>query len=131
MAHETVRLAEYAAALRYQDLPAEVVQRAKECIADTVAAIICGSALPWSRIVIRYAERTGRPANVGVIGVALFRERQPQRVYAPQTDSAREAPSAAGALAGVAVGADGTDDEALRDADGTAAIVEDPSPPMA
>jgi len=51
MAQETVRLAEYAAALRYQDLPAEVVQRAKECIIDTVAAIICGAALPWSRIV--------------------------------------------------------------------------------
>jgi hypothetical protein len=32
-----------------------------------------------------YAERTGRPANVGVIGVAFFRERerQPQAVYAP------------------------------------------------
>ena len=30
-----------------------------------------------------YAERTGRPANVGVIGVALFRERRPQAVYAP------------------------------------------------
>ena len=30
-----------------------------------------------------YAERTGRPANVGVIGVALFRERQRQAVYAP------------------------------------------------
>ncbi len=32
-----------------------------------------------------YAARTGRPANVGVIGVALFRERQPQAVYAPET----------------------------------------------
>jgi hypothetical protein len=32
-----------------------------------------------------YAERTGRPANVGVIGVALFRERQPQPVYVPPT----------------------------------------------
>ncbi len=29
-----------------------------------------------------YAERTGRPANVGVIGVALFRERSPERVAA-------------------------------------------------
>lgn len=28
-----------------------------------------------------YAERTGRPANVGVIGVALFRERPPQPRY--------------------------------------------------
>jgi hypothetical protein len=32
-----------------------------------------------------YAERTGRPANVGVIGVALFREKQPQVAYAPPT----------------------------------------------
>jgi len=30
-----------------------------------------------------YAAQTGRPANIGVIGVALFRERQPERVYVP------------------------------------------------
>src|SRR6202171_432837 len=30
-----------------------------------------------------YAERTGRPANVGVIGVAVFRERQPLPAYTP------------------------------------------------
>jgi hypothetical protein len=30
-----------------------------------------------------YAARTGRPANVGVIGVAVFRERRPQPVYVP------------------------------------------------
>ena len=30
-----------------------------------------------------YAERTGRPANVGVIGVAIFRERPSQPVYSP------------------------------------------------
>ena len=44
-----------------------------------------------------YAERTGRPANVGVIGVALFRERQPEPVYAPPVvegslDEARATP---------------------------------------
>jgi hypothetical protein len=32
-----------------------------------------------------YAERTGRPANVGVIGLAIFRERQPQPIYTPPT----------------------------------------------
>jgi hypothetical protein len=31
-----------------------------------------------------YAERTGRPENVGVIGVALFRERQAPAAYVPQ-----------------------------------------------
>jgi 2-methylcitrate dehydratase PrpD len=68
MAHETVRLAEYAAALRYQDLTAEVVQRAKDCIIDTVAAIICGAALPWSRIVIGYAARTGPGGQCRILG---------------------------------------------------------------
>jgi hypothetical protein len=52
-----------------------------------------------------YAERTGRPANVGVIGVALFRERQPPQAYVPPSyvppvagypsDRAQSAPSAA------------------------------------
>jgi len=40
-----------------------------------------------------YAERTGRPANVGVIGVAVFRERPPPMSYTPPRiadDSARE-----------------------------------------
>jgi len=32
-----------------------------------------------------YAERTGRPGNVGVIGVAIFRERRPEPVYTPPT----------------------------------------------
>jgi hypothetical protein len=43
-----------------------------------------------------YAERTGRPANVGVIGVAVFRERPPpQALYSPPRDaeSAREPPA--------------------------------------
>src|SRR5271154_2509066 len=52
-----------------------------------------------------YAERTGRPANVGVIGVALFRERQPPQAYVPPSyvppvagypsDRAQSAPIAA------------------------------------
>jgi 2-methylcitrate dehydratase PrpD len=68
MAHETVQLAEYAAGLRYEDLPAEVVGCAKDCIIDTVAACICGSALPWSRIVIDYAERTGPGGASRILG---------------------------------------------------------------
>jgi hypothetical protein len=44
-----------------------------------------------------YAERTGRPANVGVIGIALFRERPPQPAYAPQESEAPRAQSSADA----------------------------------
>jgi 2-methylcitrate dehydratase PrpD len=57
MARETVQLAQYAAGLRVEDLPEAVVQRAKDCIADTVAAIAFGADLPWSRIVVGYASR--------------------------------------------------------------------------
>jgi hypothetical protein len=45
---------------------------------DTEVASFTFTAAPNS-----YAARTGRPANVGIIGVALFRERQPQEVYVP------------------------------------------------
>ena len=68
MPHETVRLAEYAAGLRYDDLPPEVVQRAKDCITDTVAVITQGSSLPWSRIIIRYAQRIGAGGRSRILG---------------------------------------------------------------
>jgi 2-methylcitrate dehydratase PrpD len=68
MAHETVHLAEYAAGLRYDALPPDVVQRAKDCITDTIAVIVQGSALPWSRIVIRYAQRIGAGGSSRILG---------------------------------------------------------------
>lgn len=53
-----------------------------------------------------YAERTGRPANVGVIGVAVFRERPPPMSYAPpriaESAAARQAPLAGEANRAVA-----------------------------
>ena len=58
-----------------------------------------------------YAERTGRPANVGVIGVALFRERQSPSVWVPprppalsEAPIARERESAARAPSSAALG---------------------------
>ena len=68
MPGETVELARYAAALRYEDLPREVVACAKDAIIDTVEACICGSALPWSRIVINYAVRTGPGGAARILG---------------------------------------------------------------
>src|SRR6266702_3828878 len=68
MAEETVRLAEYAAGLRYEDLPPEVIDCARDAIIDTIAACICGAALPWSRIVIDYAERTGPGGASRILG---------------------------------------------------------------
>jgi 2-methylcitrate dehydratase PrpD len=68
MAHETRQLAEYACAVRYGDLPPEVVQRAKDCIADTIATVIFGYHLPWSRIIVAYAERMGARGKSRILG---------------------------------------------------------------
>ena len=68
MANETIRLAEYAAALRYEDLPPHVVQRAKDCITDTVAVIVLGNALPWSQIICRYAQSIGTGGGSRILG---------------------------------------------------------------
>jgi 2-methylcitrate dehydratase PrpD len=68
MAQETVQLARYAAGLRYEDLPPAVVAKVKDVIADTVAACICGADMPWSRIVIDYAERTGPGGRSKILG---------------------------------------------------------------
>jgi 2-methylcitrate dehydratase PrpD len=79
MAHETAQLAQHAAALRYDDLPPEAVQRAKDCIADTVAAIAFGADLPWSRIILGYARRRG-----GSRGKSRILAPGGARVQAPQ-----------------------------------------------
>src|SRR5208337_4802430 len=62
MANETELLAQYAAALRYEDIPADVLDRAKQCIADTIAVVIFGYDLPWSRMVGAGGARVHAPA---------------------------------------------------------------------
>ena len=56
---QTTRLAEYAAALRYEEIPQEVLQRAKDCIADTAGVILFGAQFPWSKMMIAQAQRMG------------------------------------------------------------------------
>jgi 2-methylcitrate dehydratase PrpD len=68
MANETVRLAEYAVGLRYEDLPPDVIQRAKDCITDTVAVVVLGNGLPWSRIITAYAQRVGAGGRSRILG---------------------------------------------------------------
>jgi 2-methylcitrate dehydratase PrpD len=77
MAKETTELAEYAAACRYEDFPSDVVERAKQCITDTVAAVIYGYDLPWSRMVVAFAEKNGAGGQSRILG------RGAGRVHAP------------------------------------------------
>jgi 2-methylcitrate dehydratase PrpD len=66
--HETERLAAYAAAMRYEDLPPAVVQRAKDCICDTVGAIVFGGELPWSKMIIAYARQNSAAGRSYILG---------------------------------------------------------------
>jgi hypothetical protein len=59
----------------------------RKSLAETAAFYF--TALPDS-----YAARTGRPDNVGVIGVAVFRRKPEPQAIAPQRESASEAPAA-------------------------------------
>ena len=67
-AHQTERLAAYAATLHYEDLPPAVVQRAKDCIIDAVATISYGAELPWSQMIIAYAKRYGAGGKSAILG---------------------------------------------------------------
>ena len=68
MAKETAELARYAASCRYEDIPPDVVERAKQCITDTIAAVIFGYHLPWSRMVVAFAQKNGVGGNSRILG---------------------------------------------------------------
>jgi 2-methylcitrate dehydratase PrpD len=82
MAQETLQLAKYAAALRYDELPAPVIQRAKDTIADTIAAIAFGAHLPWSRIVVDHARRRGAGGKSHVFAPGGARLQAPMAAFA-------------------------------------------------
>jgi 2-methylcitrate dehydratase PrpD len=63
MAGETKRLAEFAAALRYQDIPAPVIAITKACLIDAVGVSLFGSSLPWGKSVANFAFHVGDTAG--------------------------------------------------------------------
>ena len=67
-------LGRFAADLRFEDIPADVVAQARRCIIDTVAVAIHGSRFAWSANFAGYARRygTGGPCTaLGLPGVKL------------------------------------------------------------
>jgi 2-methylcitrate dehydratase PrpD len=60
----TRQLATHAAKLRYEDIPPEVVDKAKDCILDQVGVELIGSTLEWNKIAYRYVvEMGGKPQS--------------------------------------------------------------------
>ena len=66
-------LAAYATSLKYEDIPAEVIARAKACIIDTIAVASFGASMPWCRIINEYALRNGAAGKASVLGTKLKR----------------------------------------------------------
>lgn len=64
-------LAEFALGLRYEDIPAQVLERARISFIDTVGAASFGAHLPWSRMVAAYAQRNSAPGTSRILGTDL------------------------------------------------------------
>ena len=56
--NETLRLAEFAAELRYEDLPRPVIEAAKVYILDNLASGLVGSGTPWAQMVMGLARES-------------------------------------------------------------------------
>jgi 2-methylcitrate dehydratase PrpD len=82
MSNETETLAAFACNLAYEDIPPEVVERAKDCIIDTIGAALYGNNLPWSRIIINYVKNNGAGGACTVLGPDGIRTTPPMAALA-------------------------------------------------
>jgi 2-methylcitrate dehydratase PrpD len=64
----TRHLARYAVNLRYRDIPAEVISRAKDCLLDTLTVALYGSTKPWSQKVVQFVKALGLSGRSTVLG---------------------------------------------------------------
>ena len=71
MTTATRTLAEFAVDLKYESIPPEVIERAKDCVIDTVGACAFGSQLPWTRTVIEFAKRNSAAGECSVFGTPV------------------------------------------------------------
>jgi 2-methylcitrate dehydratase PrpD len=67
----TAELAAFAAQLRYADLPADVIDKAKVCFRDALACCLFGVTQPWTAMLIDQAIEEGGHPRAGVIGSRL------------------------------------------------------------
>jgi len=64
----TRELAAFGHSLAHDAIPAEVLQKAKDAILDTVGVCVFGAGLPWGRMVIDYAQLYGGGGTGTILG---------------------------------------------------------------
>jgi 2-methylcitrate dehydratase PrpD len=67
----TKELAQFAVRLRYADLPAPVIEKAKELALHTWGVQLAGSTLPWSNAVYRYVRSLGGVPQCAIVNHSL------------------------------------------------------------
>ncbi len=87
MATAAQTLAQFAANLKFDDIPQDVIARGRDCIIDTIAAASYGAQFPWSRTVIDYAQRYGSGGNCSIMGVPGIKVHAPYAALANGTQS--------------------------------------------
>jgi 2-methylcitrate dehydratase PrpD len=85
MAGETRALAEFAAVLRYEDIPAPVIAMTKACVIDAAAVCLFGSTLPWSKSVENFARHVGPQGASTILTGQLGRASAPAAALANGT----------------------------------------------
>lgn len=75
-------LAQFVAELSYSEIPAAVVERAKDCIIDTVAVASFGARFPWSRMLVEHAKQYGSGGACTILGVPGLRLHAPYAALA-------------------------------------------------
>jgi len=75
----TGKLAAHVSRLRYEDIPPDVIEKAKDCILDQVGVELIGSILEWNKIAYRYVmDMGGRPESTIVnYGTKAFQQYPP------------------------------------------------------
>lgn len=69
--HYTRGIADFVSSLRYEDIPAEVIDRIKLLILDSLGCAVFGAELPWSRILMETLAETDGSGACTVWGTLL------------------------------------------------------------
>jgi 2-methylcitrate dehydratase PrpD len=69
LADATRKLAGFAAGLRYEDLPSEVIERIKTSVLDSIGCCLFGATLPWTQRVQAMVEEEGAAPVASLFGI--------------------------------------------------------------
>ncbi len=80
--HESRTLARFVSELKYEDLPREVIAKAKDLILDQVGIMLACSSLPWSKVIYEYVRDWGEGRQESTIAHYGYKTKAENAVFA-------------------------------------------------